>query len=240
MKSPLKILVYFCLCLPAWARVVQQTHPNFVIDTDRLQGNEIQAFVDVIEGNVLQQKYPVFFDLDAQRLSERENVRLVVSKLAYVVDRPVGFFSDRQLSDPAWLAHLHPGDSFTRIDEHTLLARNGPDRYRLNVYYDSDDISNLQRTRLIHAVTLTKRIDPLAGGSFATSVLFASQSSTARQGEITISNYVSISTQKTVVITYQITALARWKDKGQVEKVRGDFIKEIPALVQRTNSYKAD
>ena len=240
MSLLLKTLVYFSLCFPAWGRVVQQTIPHFQIDSDKLQAGEIHAFVDVIEGNLLRQKYPHFYDLDAQRLNELDNVRLVVSKAAYVVNRPVGFFTDRQLTDPRWLQHVRPDERFSSINENALRAQRGSESYKLEIFYDSDDISNIQRARLIHAVTLSKRIDPLAGSSFATSCLLTSQSSTARQGESTISNYVSLNTQKTVVITYQVTALAKWKDKGQIEKVRGDFIKEIPALVQRTNSFKAD
>ena len=53
-----------------------------------------------------------------------------------------------------------------------------------------------------------------------------------------ITNYISLTTKTTAVITYQITALKKTKEDVVLKKVRESFIKEAPALVQRTNSFK--
>lgn len=238
MAFLLKILVYSLVTFPALAAVVSQSSASFQIDAEKLLNREVHAFVEFTEPKALREKFPVFSDMDALRLADEENVRLMVSKLAYVVDRPVSFFNDQQVMNPKWLAHTHPGQKYKKADENSFIATSSEGKHHLDVFFDSDDISNVERSRVIHAVTQSKKLDTLSGSSFSTTCLLLHHSTTRKAGEVSVTNYISLNSRKTLVITYAITALSKGKSQESTEKVRGDFMKEAPALVQRTNSFK--
>lgn len=238
MKNLFKTLMFVFVISPTWAKVVEHDSPYFTVDVPKLQSGEIHSFVDVVQAIKLVEKYPGFRDLDALRLADRNNSLIAIKKISYVVNKPVGFFSDQQLNDKKWLQHTRPNEKLSRVDETSFKATTPKGKYQLEVFFDSDDLSNVQKSKLIHAVTLTKKIDPLSGGSFATSCLLKTKPRSETINDLMITNYISLSTKTTAVITYQITALKKGKEDVVLKKVRESFIKEAPALVQRTNSFK--
>lgn len=238
MKSLLKILMFILIAFPAWAKIVQHDSPYYIVDVPKLESGEIHSFVAVVPASGLSEKYPALRDLDTLKLANRGNTLLAIKKISYVVNKPVGFFTDQQLNDQKWLEHLHPQEKLKRLDETSFQAVTSKGKYQLEVFFDSDDLSNVQRSKLIHAVALTKKLDPLSGGSFATSCMLKTKPKSETINDVMITNYISLTTKTTAVITYQITALKKTKEDVVLKKVRESFIKEAPALVQRTNSFK--
>lgn len=237
MQNLLKMLMFVLAINTSWAKVIEHDSPYFIVDVPKLETGEIHSFVDVIPATKLDEKYPALHDLDTLRLLDRNNSLIAIKKISYVVNRPVGFFTDQQLNDKKWLQHLRPQEKLKRLDETSFQATTKSGKYQLEVFFDSDDLSNVQRSKLIHAVALTKKLDPLAGGSFATSCLLKTKPKSESINDMMITNYISLSTKTTAVITYQITALKKKNEKVVLKRVRESFIKEAPALVQRTNSF---
>lgn len=231
MPNSLKILVYFLIAFPALAKVSQQKSPQFVIDVPLLEKGHIQAFIDTVPAHEFNKKYSQFEDLDALRFAQEKDTVIRISKSAYVVDRPAGYFSDQLLMDVNWLGRIHPQDTFAKLSDNSFNVTSARGQHLLEIFYDSDDQSNVQRPRLIHAVALTKRTDPLAAGSFATSCSVITKSSMPIRSQVEIANYISLSSRRTIVILYQISALA----KAQARQSVNGFADQLVEQVSRIN-----
>lgn len=234
MTKSLLILVAYLMagaCLAAGA----ETFANFTVDAKVLDKGP-RTFAEVLRGSELERKFPDYYALDALHMAARKNGGLIIRKRAYLLDKPVGFFNDQTLLSERWLEHTRAGEKLTRVDDNHFRGTDQNGNFGLDVFFDSDDISNVQDRRLIHAMNKTKQLDPLAGSSAAT-VVMVKHGKKGRPKEVTYVNYISLNAKQTIVIAYGIS-LIKWPgDVVKLRKVREGVIAETPALVQRTNSF---
>jgi hypothetical protein len=171
-----------------------------------------------LPATTVQKKLPEFVDLDGLKLLDREGATVQVVKLAYVVNKPAGFFSATQVTDPAWVETLL-GHRVKQITEgHYQIPGD-----KFHVYYDSDDLTSVKNSRIVHAVTQSKKLDPISLSGFSTVVLHNSDM-------LQVDNHVPLSPKKTLVVSYQIAVVKKdISSKAQ----RANFLKEIRARLAR-------
>lgn len=191
----------------------------FKIETDLLEQGEVHYFFRQLPADMIQKKLTDFVELDAARLLEKEGATIQVSKLAYVVNKPAGFFSAEQTADAAWLTKLL-GVSAKQLKEGVYQVE---ELGQLKVLFDSDDLSTVRNSRFVHAVTQSRKLDPIALSGFST-VVFHTENS------VQLDNHVSLSPKKTLVITYQLRVV---KNETDAKAAKEQFIKQIEAKLVR-------
>jgi len=222
LRWPKRTLLLFILTLPlapsVSAQMTERRDPVFRIETDLLEKGEVHYSFHQVKAQQIQKHLPEFVELDGAKLFEREGATFELAKVAYVVNKPAGFFSSTQMTDATWLATLL-GKSVRLVKEdHFEVDSIG----KMRVYFDSDDLSSVQNSRFVHSVTQSKKLDPIALSGFSTVVLHS-------QDHVEIHNHVPFSPLKTLVISYHISVVK----KSDVKKQRLAFIKETEARLSR-------
>ena len=213
----------FVLTLPLAATVsaqmTERRDPVFKVEPDLLEKGEVHFSFYQLKGSTIQKKLPEFVELDGARFLEKEGVTLQLTKLAYIVNKPAGFFSSTQMTDAAWLQTLM-GGPLKRLTEDNYETKA---RGKMRVYFDSDDLSTVQSSRFVHAVSQSKKLDPITLSGFSTVVMHSADS-------VEIHNHVPFSPLKTLVVSYQLSVV---KKNVEAKKQRLDFIKETEARLVR-------
>jgi hypothetical protein len=215
MRLNLKILaicVAFLGAAPTHAQMVEHNDPIFRIEIYPLEQGEVHYSYKQLKASKALKLLPEIADLDGERLLQQEGASIEFSKLAYIVNKPVGFFSSTQILSESWLEILF-GEKFTKKSDDVFKSKND----QLKIYFDSDDLSSIQSSRSIHAVSQSKKLDPISLSASST-VIFQTKNWTQ------IDNYISLTASKSIVVSYKIKLIN--KDLQQSKK-RSDFLEEI-------------
>ena len=237
-----KLIIVFTINLimavPLYASPVEQKALNFDVDSKALLKGEIHYFHEILTPRKLVIKYPEMFELDALSLIQESNVMMVVTKSVSIANKPVGFFDETQMNDERYVSHI--------LGEQKV-KKFGPDifrvsvpatglKYRMQTYYDSDDISTLPNSKVTRAVTAAKKLDVISQG--ASTIIFTekNQFSKYAEGGVSVSSFIPLKENKTIVITYNLWAV---KKNFAIEKVmKSNFLREIEATKLLVDSYK--
>ncbi len=220
IRTMLVILTTLPLCSMVSAELVERKDPLFRIEADLLEQGQVHYSFHQIKATTIQKKLPEFVELDGAKLLEREGATIQIVKMAYVVDKAVGYFSAEHLSEPAWLKKVFNAE-VTKNENEQLHV---PGRGKLKIYVDSDDISSIKHSRFVHAVTQSKKLDPISLSSFSTLVRHLDHS-------VHIANHISLSPRKTLIVSYELSVVKKAKDTN---KERLSFVKEAEAMLART------
>ena len=215
----IRLFVLLMVSLPAIAQMTDKINPTFNVDPEVLKNGEVHYFVGHYDRAGLK-KLRDFSKLDGGRLLKRKGVRVELSKLAYLVNRPAGFFSSTQMTDAQWLGTFL-GTNVKPLQEDTFETQS---RGKMRVYFDSDDLSSVRSSRFVHAVSQSKRLDPIALGGFSTVVLHSAN-------QVEIHNHIPYTPKQTLVVSYYLKAVS---EKADVNKLRLDFTKETEARLIRS------
>jgi hypothetical protein len=123
------------------------------------------------------------------------------------------------MTDATWLQTLTGGAVKGLGDDNFQTKARG----KMRVYYDSDDLSSVQSSRFVHAVSQSKKLDPITLSGFSTVVMHSADS-------VEIHNHVPFSPLKTLVVSYQLSVV---KKDVAAKKQRLDFVKETEARLAR-------
>lgn len=218
-----RTLTLFLLTLPLAATVsaqmTERRDPLFRVEPDLLEKGEVHFSFYQLKASTIQKKLPEFVELDGARFLDLEGATLQLTKVAYLVNKPAGFFSSTQLTDAAWLKTLL-GSEVTSLKGDNYETKS---RGKMRVYFDSDDLSTVQSSRFVHAVTQSKKLDPITLSGFSTVVMHSADS-------VEIHNHVPYSPKKTLIVSYQLSVV---KKDVEAKKQRLDFIKETEARLVR-------
>jgi hypothetical protein len=196
----------------ACAAVTEKPTLAFPVDPLALATEEVQLFSVVLAAGQLAVEFPEAAVLDARRFA-RMGGKVGLAKAAYVVKRSVGFFSDQQFENQEWLK---------------ALGWSGGE-----VFVDSDDLSNVQDARVIHAMSQTKKLDPVSGGAFST-VTIIKKDAQGAPADLVFFNHMPVSGSQTLVVLYRLRRLEAGKT---AQDWKADLMKEVPTLRAKTQPH---
>lgn len=224
---------------PLYAQLVEQKQLNFPIKTENLLKGEVHYFIDILSPRKLSVQYPEAFELDSMSLIQESNVSMVLSKSVSVVDKPVGFFEQSQMTDEAYLKHVMGEQKIRKISPAAfLITVPGKDglTYRMQTYFDSDDVSTLPNSKVIRAVSAAKKLDVISQS--ASTIMFQEFTNYTKynEGSVTVSSFIPLKENKTLVITYTLSAVKN--DFADKEVLKKNITTEMSAVQELRNSFK--
>lgn len=239
----IKLLCAFALNLlisvPTYALAVEQKDINFVIDTKLLMKGDIHYAIDLLSPAKFHTKYAELYDLDSLAILQEPNVQVVISKSAYIVEKPVGFFDHLNTVDEKFITHVLGEQKVKKISENNFKV-NVPGEtgysYKMATYFDSDDISTLPNSKVVRAVTVAKKLDVISQSAPTTTYKELTKFSKYFVGGIQVSSHIPINENKTLILNYSLFAV---KKHYAIKKLFKQNLKnESEAQKALINSYK--
>lgn len=227
------------ISIPLYAKTVEQKELNFSIKSEDLMKGEIHYFFQVLSPRKLVVKYPELFDLDSLSLVQESNVMMIVNKAVSVVNRPVGFFDDKQMTDEKFVSFIMGEQKVKKSGQDTfIVAIPGEDKltYKMQSFFDADDVSTLPNSKVIRAVSAAKKLDIISQS--ATTIKFTEKTHFSKfaEGAISASSYIPLKENKTLVITYNLWAIK--KPIGNLKQLEDNFTSELEAVNSLIENFK--
>lgn len=222
-----------------YAKTVEQKELNFPIKTEELLKEEIHYFFRTITPRKLVVTYPELFDLDSLSLIQESNVTLLVNKAVAIASKPVSFFEEEQMTDIKFVSTIMGDQKIQEISPKVFrvtIPGENPLKYKMQTYFDADDLSTLPNSKVIQAVGAAKKLDVISQG--ASTIMFKEMSQFNREivGGVTVSSYVPLKENKTLIISYGLWAIKNpVKDKKALKE---NFVQEVEAVYKIINQYK--
>ncbi len=193
-----------------YAAAVKQKDLNFTVKGEELLKGDVYFAVDILSRKDLGKFMPAFLGLDTSGFTKSKNARLLVSKSAYVVNKPVGFFDHEKATDLKYLNHVLGEQKITSLGETTfrvVIPGGNNQSYKLRTHFDSDDISTTANSRAIRAITGAKKMDIQVQGASSIIVREMWDFSRGSDGAIHVTAYLTLTEKKTLVIDYGLMSL---------------------------------
>lgn len=243
MVTIYKLLFIFTINLlasvPLYANVVEQKDLNFPLQTEKLLKGEVHTYFSILSPRKLAVQYPELFNLDSLSLNQEQDVVLVMSKTVSVVSKPVGFFDDKQMVEEKFVAHIMGEQKVSKLSPDTFkITVPGSDSYsyKLQSFFDADDVSTLPNSKVIRAVTAARNLDVISKS--ASTIMFSEKTNYSKlvEGGVSVSSFIPLKENKTLIITYNLYAI---KKKFALQKVlHRSFLEEAVAVKDLIESFK--
>lgn len=224
---------------PVYAETVDQQKLLFDIKTEALLKGDIHYSFALSTPQGLLDKAPDLQDLDVSGIFKDSDSKILFSKTAYVVKKPVSFFDHKQVIDPDYLKHVMKGNQVEVINENTFkITTSGlmKQSHKLQLSYDSDDVSTLAGRVATQVVTNSKRFDVIAQSAHSSIYKESSEYSKYMNKSVSITHHIPLTDSKTLVITYNIASVKKFFALENI--IRPNFIKETQTMKKMNDSYK--
>lgn len=209
----MKVLIFIVGLLShfsIYAASVKQKDLNFNVKGEELLHGDVYYSVEVLTKKKLKKFIPAFVELDSSGFTKARNAKLLVSKTAYVVRKPVGFFDHDKVVNENFLNHYLGEQKVTKIEDRTFkvsIPGNTSQSYKLRTHFDSDDISTTTNSRAIRAITGAKKMDIQVQGAQSIIMREMWDYSRGSYGAVHVTAYIGIKGDRTLVIDYGLMSL---------------------------------
>lgn len=204
------ILITLFIQFNTYAAAVKQKQLNFQVRGEELLKGDVHYSFMLSSKEKLAGFFPDFLELDTTGISKPKNAELLVSKVAYVVNKPTGFFDNTKAVDEKYLGHVMGEQKITKLEETIFTVQipgGNPQSYKMRTHFDSDDISSTKNSRAIRAITGAKSLDIQIKGASSIIVKEMWDYSKGSYGAIHVTAYITITEGKTLVIDYGLMSL---------------------------------
>lgn len=228
MKLALTVVLNLVASVPLYAQMVEQKQLNFPVKAEELMKGDIHYYFTLDNPRKILKQHPELFDLDSLSLFSEPESAIAVTKAAYVIDRPVGFFDDKQMTDEKFVTHVLGDQKVKKLNPETFkvtVPGEFSHQYKLQIFIDSDDISTLPNSKVIRAVSAAKKMDIISQGASSIVIKEMTQYSKFSLGGIVVMSFIPLKETKTLVIQYQLSSVK--KAFGSAKIMKPGMVQEI-------------
>lgn len=209
-----------------YAEVKKQTKLNFNVVGEALNEDIHYSFAQG-SASVLKKNFPHIAKLDSVGFLKEKGASVVVSKVAYVIKKPIGFFDHENLVDEKLVSELMGQQKVRKVgNDGFYVAVPGKEKltYRLKIYVDSDDVSTLPHSRVTESITSFKKLDVISQSASSISFREMSDFSDLAWGAVMVNSFIPLKENKTLVIGYYLSALrVKGNEKQNEANLRAEF-----------------
>lgn len=203
--------------------MIEEKNLSFRVNTESLLKGDIQYFSELAPPREIQNKYSELQDIDSLGLLQGQDLKIFLTKSAYIVNRPIGFFDENKFNDSEFISKLAGNQQVKKLSPDSFRISDDNHSFKLQRFYDSDDMSTLPSSKFLRAVIGMKRMDIISQS--AASIMLSEKTKYTKyaKGGISISSFIPILENKTLIITYEIHGI---QNKFALPKVLKAFYKD--------------
>lgn len=239
LKLALTVAVNLAASIPLYAHLVEQKQINFPVQSEELMKGDIHYYFSLETPRKMLDKHPELFDLDSLSLFQEPNTMMVITKSVAVIERPVGFFDDKQMTDEQFVSHIMGEQKVKKVAPETFkvtVPGEFSHQYKMQMFFDSDDISTLPNSKVIRAVSAVKKMDIISQGASTIMIKETTQYSKYSLGGVTVTSFIPLKENKTIMIQYNLLAVN--KNFASEKILKPGMIQEISAVRELIQNYK--
>lgn len=235
-KIMFTLVLNLTLSAPTYADIVKEKRLNYKFNSELLMKGDIHYSYRLVDAKELKTKFPMIAQMDTLGMVKKPDIKILMSKIVYVINKPIGFFDHKQMVDEKFLGHLNEGSKLKALSEESFKV-TGPASYNygMKVYFDSDDVSTLPDAKAIKAVTAARKLDVISQSSSAVLMKEYSNFSKFQEGVVIVTSFVPLKENKTLAITYHIAAV---KDSSISLGLEDLFKEELVSQRNLLESFK--
>lgn len=215
--------INLALASSVFGKLIEEKSLSFNTRVEPLLQGDIHYFGVLGHPLEILGRYPEIQDLDSLKLFQKQNSKIFLTKSAFIVNRPVGYFDENLFGDESNTSKLlgnqvvlKRGKNFFRVKVEGDTAHT----YLLQRYYDSDDMSTLPSSQIIRAAIGMKRLDVISQSASSIMITEKTKYSKFANGGVSISSFIPIIENKTLIITYELHSI---QDKFALPQVLKTF-----------------
>lgn len=238
-KLILVFTINLLISVPIYAKTVEQKKVDFQVKSEELMKGDIHYFFEVLTPNKLALSHPEIFELDSLSLVQESNVMMLVTKSVMIVNKPVGFFDDKQMLEDRYVSHILGDQKVKRLNTDSFrvtVPGEGGYSYKMQSFFDADDVSTLPNSKVTRAVTAAKKLDVIAQGASTIMLTEKTNYSKYTEGGVSVSSFIPMKENKTLVISYNVYAVK--KAFALPKLLKSNFLSEIGALKTLQENFK--
>lgn len=238
-KFVIALVLNFVLSIPLYAEVVEQKKWDFPIKPEELMKGDIHYYFSLQTPRKILESHPEVFELDSLSLFNEPQSMMILTKAVFMVEKPIGFFSDVQMTDTKFLNHFLGEQKVKKLSPDSFQV-NVPGefkhQYKMQILFDADNLSNLPNSKISRAVAASKKLDVISQG--AETIMFTELTNYSKYalGGVKATSFIPLKEDKTLVIEYRLKAVK--KIYGTEVIVKPGILKEMAAERQLLNSFK--
>jgi hypothetical protein len=109
-------------------------------------------------------------------------------------------------------------------------------RYKMQMFFDADDVSTLPNSKVIRGVNAVKKIDVISRG--ASTIMFVEKTNFSQdvKGGISVSSFIPLNEKRTLIITYNLYAVK--KKSANRKALKLSFLEEVESLRKLQDTYR--
>lgn len=222
------------LSIPIYANLIEQKKASFSIQSERIHRGEVHFYYNIFTKDRLAQRYPRISQMDSILLGQNPSDRLEVSKTVYMINKPVGFFDDKELMNEKYISHMWGKKEVKKINNNSIKIIQTPP-LELRAYFDSDDISTVQSYKVSRSISSAKEMDVISKSAPVIMVNEIIDLKTKTGDEISVTSFIPVKEEKTMIVTYGIKRLnKKFPDKTSM-KIQ--FTEKLKKIINLQESY---
>lgn len=203
------ILTNLIVSLSVFAGMTDEKNLSFQVNAESLLKGDIQFFAELSSPREIRNRYPELQDIDSLGLIQNRDLKLFLTKSAYIVKRPIGFFDENKFTDTEYLKKLMGPQKVKKISVNSFQISDETHSFNLQRFFDSDDMSTLPDSKLLRAVIGIKRMDIISQS--AASIMLSEKTKYTKyaKGGVSISSFIPILENRTLIITYELHGIQK-------------------------------
>lgn len=226
------------LPLLALAQTIEQKELNYKVDAEQLLKGEIHFAFRVLSPKSLRKEFPEMTELDTLGLMNKRDASLLITKASYVVNKPAGFFDQQSLDNEDYNSFILRPQKLKKIAPSTYLVTvpgPKPFTYKMQSYFDSDDITTVPNSRAVKALTAMKKVDVLSQSGSSLVYKELTHFTLSALGGVSLYSYIPLKEERTLVIFFQLLSLEDYTANSS--QLKANISNEIQATRNLINRY---
>ncbi len=227
----LGLLAMFCALGSTQAKMVEMPALNFSVNYKALKSGEIHYAFSLIKPNQLPLELALLDDVEPS--NGPDDARILYSKVAYIVNKPVQHFNYQNVININELKRLRPNAALSQLSERSFKVKVEGllgHEYKLDLEYDSEIVSTVNDSAIIEAIDRARRLDATLGQANSTIYRRLHDFTKYRSDGVSITRHYDLDGEATLVVT---TDLSSVKTDVALENIlRPTFLNETKQTVE--------
>lgn len=235
----LTLILNLVISLPVSAKLIEEKSLHFPIKSEELMKGDIHYYFSLQTPRKMLEIFPEVFDLDSLSLLNEAQAMMILTKSVYIVRKPIGFFDENQMTDEKFFSHMMSDHKVTKLSPDSFKISATKDQqytYKVQTFFDADDISTLPNSKITRAVMAAKRLDIISQG--ASTIMFSEYTGYSKflLGGISAVSFVAVKEEHTLVIQYQLKAIK--KNLADNKNIKLEIRRELNEQKKLLESFK--
>jgi len=244
MKMILKFLILLIASLSfahsISARIILEKEINFEVNLLKLQNNKTQFSFLLGLPKEIKKTFPDLKSLDRFNSVKNKNLKVFISKSAFTIKKPFGFFGHDLSLDQVFLKHIMGDQIIEKIGGNKFFVSvDGVTShdYVMEVFFDSDEISNTSNSSALKSINSLRTLDLIARGNASFFIKDLYQFSKYAESGKDVFIFSPLNEEKSIVIIYHILFIE--KNYALPKALIRNYIQEIETLKNLLESVPA-